>query len=514
MDRLSGCPVGVIDVSDEGRVVDANDTAATVLDTDRDSLLDSHVDGVFPHSVERTLPRLFADGRPDDDHEFEEYYPTLEQWLSVTVRPTDGDVRVYVEDATTRYERQQSADRLREQLDRMAVISELVSAILVELVGATSREDIAETVCRRLGETDRYEFAWFGEREIGGDDVVIRASAGTSDRTTAAIRESLGDDTETAEERAMETGEVSLVEPIADDPSVPEPIRQAAFADGLQSSLSIPLVYGDTVYGVVGLYSVEQDAFSERERSSFGTLGNVAGFAINAARHRNLLLSDTVTELTLEYSADGGPLAAASAAFDTDLSLDGVVAREESDVLCYVAVTGAETDALADHLADTDGVDRTRVIESSDSGGTVEVALDGETPVVSVSSLGGTIQSVSAEDGRGTLVVELPPGEDVRRISETIKREFDAELVAKQERERSVTTERDVRDALGDRLTDKQAEALRTAFFADYFESPRGSTAEEVADSLGVTAPTLLYHLRAGQRKLLSSFFEEDEREL
>ncbi|MFB6176971.1 MAG: GAF domain-containing protein [Halobaculum sp.] len=131
----------------------------------------------------------------------------------------------------------------------------------------------------------------------------------------------------------MESGEVKLVQPIADDPSIPEAIRQAAFADGLQSSLSIPLVYGDTVYGVVGVYSVEQDAFSGRERASFETLGNVAGFAINAARHRNLLLSDTVTELTLEYSGDGGPLAAASAAFDAELSVDWSPARR---VTCSV----------------------------------------------------------------------------------------------------------------------------------------------------------------------------------
>ncbi|MFB6176970.1 MAG: PAS domain-containing protein, partial [Halobaculum sp.] len=175
MDRLSGCPVGVLDVSNDGNVVDANDTAATVLDTDHETLVGSHVDEAFPHSVERTLPRLFADGEPDETHEFEEYYPTVDRWLSVTVTPTDGDVRVYVADATSRYEQRQTADRLRDELDRIAVISELVSAILVELVGATNREDIAETVCTKLGQTDRYEFAWFGEREIGGDDVVIRA---------------------------------------------------------------------------------------------------------------------------------------------------------------------------------------------------------------------------------------------------------------------------------------------------------------------------------------------------
>ncbi len=513
MESLSGCPVGVLDATHDGRVTAVNDTAAALLSGERDELVGSHVDEAFPHSVERTLPRTFESNETVQSREFEEYYPGPDRWLAVTVDPREKDVRVYIDDVTQRHEQQQEADRLRGELDRMAVISELVSAILVELVGATSREDIAETVVMRLGETERYEFAWFGEREIGGDDVVIRAAAGATEGTIGTIRESLDGDEQCLEERAMESGEVRLVQPIADDPSLPQSVRQAAFANGLQSLLAIPLVYGDTVYGVVGVYATEEDAFSGRERASFEMLGRVAGFAINAARHRNLLLSDTVTELTLEYSADAGPLAQASAAFDTDLSLDGVVPQRESRLLCYVSLVDTDPEAVADHLDELSGVGHTRVIERSDDGGSVEVELVGDTPLVSASSLGGTIASATFEDGRGRMVIELSPGEDIRRISETIKLEFDADLAAKQQRERSVTTERDVRDALGDRLTDKQNAALRTAFFADYFESPRGSTAEEVAESLDITAPTLLYHLRAGQRKLLESFFQEGTHE-
>jgi hypothetical protein len=92
---------------------------------------------------------------------------------------------------------------------------------------------------------------------------------------------------------------------------------------------------------------------------------------------------------------------------------------------------------------------------------------------------------------------------------ETVTREYDAEFVAKEERERSVTTAREFRDELDDRLTDRQETVLRTAYLADYFDSPRGSTAEEVAASLDITGSTLLYHLRAGQRKLLDVYLEE-----
>jgi predicted DNA binding protein len=73
-----------------------------------------------------------------------------------------------------------------------------------------------------------------------------------------------------------------------------------------------------------------------------------------------------------------------------------------------------------------------------------------------------------------------------------------------------VTTTREFRDELDDRLTERQRTVLRTAYLADYFESPRGSTAEEVAASLDITGPTLLHHLRAGQRKLFDVYFAED----
>ena len=50
-----------------------------------------------------------------------------------------------------------------------------------------------------------------------------------------------------------------------------------------------------------------------------------------------------------------------------------------------------------------------------------------------------------------------------------------------------------------------------TAYHAGYFEWPRGSTAEELADSMDVSSPTLHNHLRRAQQKLLSAFFDEQE---
>ncbi|WP_048078258.1 helix-turn-helix domain-containing protein, partial [Halorubrum sp. AJ67] len=52
--------------------------------------------------------------------------------------------------------------------------------------------------------------------------------------------------------------------------------------------------------------------------------------------------------------------------------------------------------------------------------------------------------------------------------------------------------------------------ALSAAYHGGYFDWPRGSTAEEVADAMGVSSPTFHNHLRKAQRALLDGVFEEE----
>jgi predicted DNA binding protein len=149
-----------------------------------------------------------------------------------------------------------------------------------------------------------------------------------------------------------------------------------------------------------------------------------------------------------------------------------------------------------------------RVIGEYDTGGSLELRLAEETPLGLLATQGAAIQHAEYENGHGECVIELSPAEDVRRVAEAVTREYEGSVVAKRQRERELASSREFRDELSDRLTDRQQNALRTAFFAEYFQSPRGSSAEEVANALDITGPTLLYHLRAGQRKLLSEFFD------
>lgn len=59
-------------------------------------------------------------------------------------------------------------------------------------------------------------------------------------------------------------------------------------------------------------------------------------------------------------------------------------------------------------------------------------------------------------------------------------------------------------------LTDRQAEALRTAHEMKYFRVPKGSNGGEVAEELGISRSTFLAHLNKAQDKLLDTVLSDD----
>lgn len=60
-------------------------------------------------------------------------------------------------------------------------------------------------------------------------------------------------------------------------------------------------------------------------------------------------------------------------------------------------------------------------------------------------------------------------------------------------------------DDLYGALTDRQQEILEAAVERGYYEEPRSTTHEEIADAVGLTAGTVGEHLRKAEEKILSS---------
>jgi hypothetical protein len=186
-----------------------------------------------------------------------------------------------------------------------------------------------------------------------------------------------------------------------------------------------------------------------------------------------------------------------------------VVPLVDGALLCYVGVDGAAPGDVLATAGDRPGVEGGRVVhETTDeeaAGGLVEVAFVDGSPLLSLVERGATVRTAEFEGGVGRVVAELAP--DVEAVGAAFP---GSDLLSKRDRERSVETAQEFRSSLHERLTDRQRTALRVAYHGGYFQSPRDSTAEELAEGLGVSSPTFHYHLRAAQWKLTDAFFDDD----
>lgn len=64
-----------------------------------------------------------------------------------------------------------------------------------------------------------------------------------------------------------------------------------------------------------------------------------------------------------------------------------------------------------------------------------------------------------------------------------------------------------INDILGNRLTEKEMNVLRTAMMMGYLDYPRKVKAKDVAEVLGISKQDFLYHLRNALNKIVLSSF-------
>jgi len=507
-EKLRHAPIGVLETSTDGEIRAANPAATTILGVTRENLVGHSVDEALPRSATGTLRDAFFDDRPLEQS-IEEYFPEIGQWLEVDLLADDDGATLYVADRTHTHEQERTIDRLEQRLGRLETIDSLVATVLQKVIGASAREEVWRTICERLGATELYEFAWVGKRDLTDGRLRTVASAGSAPEMRQTIDTELGSNGRLPEQRAVETESTQVVQTIADEESIPRDVRVTAFGSGLQSCIAVPLVHGETIYGVVGVYATRQDGFSEQEVASLETLAAIAGFAVNAIKQEDLLFADNITELTIEVSDERIPFVEASAAAGGPLLLEGAVVRDDDVMVCYLR-TDSKLDEMLTTLENHGATSTVRTVEAGEETPVLEVTISGGTPLTTLANWGATITDATYTAESAEIVAELPDDGDIRDAVEAVDTQFSqTDIRAKEQRRHEPETMEAFKDDLTGRLTDKQRTVLETAYLADYFMSPRGSTSEEVAQALDIAGPTVLYHLRNAQQELLDAFFEE-----
>ncbi|WP_049923796.1 bacterio-opsin activator domain-containing protein [Halopiger djelfimassiliensis] len=531
----------LVHLDEDGYVERWNRSAAAMFGYRAGEIVGSHVSAFYPDSAvedgapERTLSAALEESGSEAEgwrvHKDGSRFRATE--VVSPLRDDRGRHRgfaVFVRDVSRHHEQLESACSQRDALERRYAVARRHRSVTASLLESSGHEEVETDTCTALVDGGAYEFAWIDRATLSDRRRKWRASSGIEpdavDRLAAAewqpdeggadaASNPNGDTDPDADDARRNDGAV-LESAIADGSHGPaiDVVRDVTveFDDGtFEGAIArVPLSYGDTTYGTLSVATERPEPFDGEERQWLETTGRQVGYAIAAVRRRNLLLSDRVVEFDIACHDAGSFFVETSSALDCRFELDSLVPVSESTQLYYFRLEGASPGDVFDRAETDGGIADCRLIETDEDGWRVEFVVEGSSPTLTLTEYGVTVLEAVIEAGTATITAECAADAELRTIVDGLRAAFpDSELIGKREAERAVQTAREFREGLEDRLTDRQVAALRAAYSGGYYDWPRESTAEEIADAMGISSPTLHNHLRKGQHELLRTFFDD-----
>jgi hypothetical protein len=386
-------------------------------------------------------------------------------------------------------------------LDRL--LTDAVEAVLE----ATTRDAAERAACSGLVDSGRYRRAWVGERALDGPGVAVRTVAETGAdlrQLDAAAAPTVAVAAEHPLSATLRDGELRVFGGGALDGD-----RWPGTTQGLDGDVvaAVPLGHDGTTHGVLAVHAGGPGSFGDPGTSGLATLGTALGRVLDAVRSRRLLFADAVVELSFRCADVDAPLVAASREHGCSVAVDGHVATGDR-WLVYCDVDGAAVDAVAATVEGATGVEGCRVLSERATGGRLEVTTAGTSLLDATATAGATLRTAVAEGGVCRLTVEVPQStETCESVARLQAAGPDMELLSCRELDRPPADPSAPAGMLAE-LTDRQREVLDVLYRAGYFEWPRESTAQDVADRVGIDQSTLQGHLRKAERALVSELLD------
>ncbi|WP_435176141.1 bacterio-opsin activator domain-containing protein [Halorussus sp. AFM4] len=186
---------------------------------------------------------------------------------------------------------------------------------------------------------------------------------------------------------------------------------------------------------------------------------------------------------------------------DVEVEAERVVAHDDGRVMPFVWAAGDDLDAFEDALADDPSVENERRLTELADGRFYQMEWVESVEVLlhSMTEHGAAVLKARGRDDRWHLRILFP---DREAVSQT--RDFSAD------RELGIDVEQihelDRRDTQGQfGLTTQQYEAVTTALESGYYDVPRGTSARDLADELGISHQALSERLRRGHGTLVGN---------
>ena len=208
-------------------------------------------------------------------------------WLLVQAEPQvgkDGKIQQVICTFIDISELKKKDDALKKLNLTLAALSKSSQA----MVHSMNETDYLDQVCKIVREDCGYAMIWIGFKEENeAKNIKPVANAGFEDGYLETILLSWDDNVygRGPTGKAIRTGQTSICTDMLTDPTY-IPWRKDALKRGYSSSISIPLLNSDIVFGAITIYSGEIDPFSEDEVKLLNELANDLAYGITAIRLR------------------------------------------------------------------------------------------------------------------------------------------------------------------------------------------------------------------------------------
>ena len=392
---------------------------------------------------------------------------------------------------------QSTIEALTDSLDALQTIHSQVA-------DSDSEAAIERAVCGGLVGLEAVDFAWIGRPNSRAADIEPTEWAGDGEEYLDSIAD---DDVSQLPARRAAADRTAVSVPAIAARVLDEPWAKAALSVGYGSAYSVPLVYDDVLYGVLSVYSRREDSF---EQLHADLLENVASLAVTYSRildHRYAEAGAAYVEREFRLSGSTYPLQRLATATDSRIRFDTVAETTDETMRILVTVLDGDSEAVRSKAAASAGV---LAAEAFGTEATGQLSLTVRKPFLAavVAKHGGRLVG-SVSEPSGTTVRIAAPEQAAKRplIASLLSRYPEIELLAQRQ-----TTEPNAIETTtaAELLTDRQHEILTAAYHGGYYETPRGVTGKALAESFGISSPTVYNHLQAAHRTLLAAVFESE----
>jgi PAS domain S-box-containing protein len=375
-------------------------------------------------------------------------------------------------------------------------------AIHSQVADSDSEAAIERAVCAGVLDLDTVDFAWIGRPNGRAADIEPTEWAGDGEEYLDSIA---ADDASRLPAGRAATDRTTVSVSAIAARVLDEPWAKAALSVGYGSAYSVPLVYDDVLYGVLSVYSRREDGFDQLHAN---LLENVASLAVTYSRildHRYAEAGAGYVEREFRLGGSTYPLQRLATATGSRIRFDTVAETTDETMRILVTVLEGDSEAVRSKAAASAGV---LAAETFGTAGNGQLSLTVKKPFLAsvVAKHGGRLVG-SVSEPSGTTVRVAAPEQAAKRplIASLLSRYPEIELLAQRQ-----TTEPDAIETTTavELLTDRQHEILTAAYHGGYYETPRRVTGEALAESFGISSPTVYNHLQAAHRTLLGAIFE------